>query len=130
MRDLIIISPYEYGIETIKNNLPDSVSSVFNEEEQRLTVSFKNSNDQIEFKLDNSLRIHYESPEEIETLANLGASLNFILVHFRDINQLNVLLKSFANMNTVLIDNDFDELETGDKFVQHWKDDPSWDWLN
>jgi hypothetical protein len=129
MRDIIIISPHEYGIEKIKYNLPSGVSSVFSGEEERLTVNFKNSENQIEFKLDNSLRIHYEEPEEIEVLANLGSSLNFIIVHFKDISQLKTLLTALSDLDSVLIDNDFDALETGVDFVAHWRDDPSWDWV-
>jgi hypothetical protein len=129
MRDIVLIAPAEYGLNTIKSKLPEGCSSVINEEEGRLVVKINNSENVVEFARDDSVSEYYDEPEEINALAAVGASPRFFLVHFKDIEQLKLVLLAVANRPDVIIDNDFGLIELGDKFAERCKASPGWDWV-
>jgi hypothetical protein len=129
MRDVILITPNWYGLNSIKETLPKELVSIVDEPESRLTVILNESNETIEFVLDNSIIQYYDEPEELEALTIVGDAPKFFLIHFKNIEQMKKLLEFVANRSDVLIDNDFGIIEDGVSFVRRCKESPGWDWV-
>jgi hypothetical protein len=130
MRDIVFISSAGYGLREIRDALPEGITSIFDEENDRLVVRIGRSENVVEFVRDDSVGEYYDEPQEIAALAYVGAAPQFFVVHFKEIEQLKLVLFAVADRRDVVIDNDFGIVESGDKFVLRCKDSPNWDWAN
>ncbi|WP_447915721.1 hypothetical protein [Delftia acidovorans] len=129
MRDVILITPQAYGIEAIVKSLPENTSYLVNSEEQRVTVYLLGTELSVEFIIDESMINYYEN-EEIDLIKKIIKDPKFIIVHFKKIEALSYLLNFVANSKDILIDNDFGIIESGLDFLQRFKENSDWDWIN
>ncbi|WP_333906454.1 hypothetical protein [Delftia acidovorans] len=129
MRDVILITPQAYGIEAIVKSLPENTSYLVNSEEQRVTVYLLGTELSVEFIIDESMINYYEN-KEIDLIKKIIKDPKFIIVHFKKIEALSYLLNFVANSKDILIDNDFGIIESGLDFLQRFKENSDWDWIN
>jgi len=129
MRDIILVTPAEYDLASIKRNLPAGANCLLDDVECRLVVALDGADDVVEFVSNKALSEYYDDPHEIELLSSMGSSPNFFIVHFKDIEHLKLVIISVANRPDVLVDNDFGQVESGDEFARRCKASPGWDWI-
>lgn len=129
MRDIVLITPQSYNIESIRNALPQKMHVCVDNSEERLVVRLGEFDSFVEFKVDNSISIHYDEPEDVEIISSVGEAPRFFVVHFKNIEDLKFVIKTVANRLDVLIDNDFGLIEAGSDFVKRCEKFPGWDWV-
>lgn len=128
MRDVVIVLPKSIGLPELNQALADSPFEVFGTSEGRLSVLL--NGEVVQFLQDQSLSEYYEGPEEKALLATVGSEPNLFLVSFKKTISLGQVLAYAVDRPDALVDNDFGDIESGPNFVQHFREDPGWDWIN
>lgn len=128
MREVILVTPRDFGLQSIFSELPKSLEASINEAEGRISISSNDNDGFLEFHFDESMKIHYQTTDELNSIAAAGQFPNFYTISFRNIEKLRSVLMLVANRHDVVIDNDFGIIERGDRFIERWGRNPDWDW--
>jgi hypothetical protein len=127
MRDLFLVTPLAYDLEAIASRLSVEFKTTFEPIEGCIWIRVYDSH--IRIDRDQNVVQYFDEPEEIEALKIVGPSPNFFWIQFREIWALSRVMFLIADRSDVVIDNDHWLIEAGDKFIERWKQDPSWDWV-
>jgi hypothetical protein len=71
----------------------------------------------------------FYNSKEMKKIKQEILSPRFYLIHFKEIEGINKIIKYLADQNDVLIDNDFGLVTTGKKFIKILAEKPGWDWI-
>jgi len=134
MRDLILITNPEYGLDEFESVLKQNISNIatINKNSGQVSIEFKKNNElfgeimQIE---ENPEVEQFSEPEELAAIKEVVAYPRFYFIHFKDIEHLKLILKYLANRSDVLVDNDHGLIPIGKDFVKMCEDKIGWDWV-
>ncbi|AZZ92395.1 hypothetical protein EUZ85_17360 [Hahella sp. KA22] len=128
MKDFIIFTPSH----VVLNN----ISLLFSGKEYFMSVDHaeiyisKKENKESFFKIRDipSIIESYDSEELDFVYENISSSFNMYLCNYRSVEFAKHIINIIAKKISVVVDNDFDQLMTGEEFLRRTMQEPDWDW--